>query len=67
MTPALPSSASSGLLGFPGEDGEAGLVGLDPLPEPAAPPLLIITSGAPEIDTPAGPISIKLAPALSDS
>lgn len=41
-----------------------GLVGLEPQPEPAAPPLLIITMGAPEMAMPAGPMSMKLPPAL---
>lgn len=58
LVPDLPSSARSGSVGL------AGSVGLEPQPEPAEPPLLIMTMGAPEMAMPAGPISMKLPPAL---
>ncbi len=50
LPPLLPSSAWSGSLGE---------VGLDPQPEPAAPPLLIITI-VPTMEMPEGLISMKL-------
>ena len=46
--------------------GCAGLCGEEPLPDPALPPLLIITMG-PLMDTPLGPISTKLPPTFSES
>src|SRR5580658_8770411 len=52
LPPLLPSSAVSGSLG------DLGLVGLEGLPEPAAPPLLINTK-VPEMAMPAGPMLIK--------
>src|SRR5690242_14154489 len=55
------SVTASGSLGL---EGDAACV---PQPDPAAPPELIFTSGVPEIETPAGPISMKFAPALSES
>ena len=53
-----------GSVGAAGSLGLVGLAGLEPHPEPAAPPLLIITIGAPEMAMPAGPMSMKLPPAL---
>ena len=44
----------------------AGSVGCGSVPEPAAPPLLIITM-VPVIETPAGPMSMKLPPTFSDN
>src|SRR5216684_2646718 len=52
--PLLPSSASSGFCGS---------CGLEPLPAPAAPPLLIKTR-VPEIATPAGPMLMNPPEAL---
>jgi hypothetical protein len=51
-------------LGSVGSLGLVGSAGLEPQPEPAAPPLLIITNGVPEIAMPAGPMSMKLLPAF---
>src|SRR6266700_5361809 len=52
--PLLPSSASSGFCGS---------CGLEPLPAPAAPPLLMRTR-VPEMATPAGPMVMKPPEAL---
>src|SRR5712692_543308 len=57
LPPLEPSSAWSGSLGA------LGLVGLEPLPVPAAPPLLINTK-VPEMATPAGPMLMKPPEAL---
>src|SRR5258708_6547335 len=66
----LPGSAvaasvgSVGTSGFCGAEGEAAWA---PLPDPAAPPVLMFTSGIPEIETPEGPMSMKFEPAFNES
>src|ERR1700692_509891 len=66
LVPFDPSSAWSGSLGSLGSDVDAGLLGLDPHPDPADPPLLIITI-VPGTKPPAGPISMKFPPPFNDS
>ncbi len=59
-----PSIHFSALAAVVGLVGVLGSVGLDPQPEPAAPPLLIITI-VPTMEMPAGLISMKLPPTFS--
>src|SRR5205814_9126811 len=67
LEPGSALAASEGSVTASGSLGEEGEAAWAPEPEAAAPPVLILTSGVPEIEMPAGPMSIKLAPALSES